>query len=142
MFVGAFATACARPQYRDTNQSPPSFDPQQNDFSCPLVSTTKIYCLSFEWQKFPTQDEMGSFLFSFFKPGTKILQDPPAQVSVTLWMPSMGHGSSPVQVEKRSTGDFLATHVYFIMPGTWEIHIQIKNETGEVLDQVIQKIQI
>lgn len=46
-----------------------------------------------------------------------------ANVQVELWMPDMGHGSSPVAVEQLDAVHFHVSQAYFIMPGTWEIRV-------------------
>ena len=47
----------------------------------------------------------------------------------------MGHGSSPVKIAPGSVaGVFSATEVFFVMPGEWEIWIQLKEGT-KVFDQ-------
>lgn len=59
------------------------------------------------------------------------------QVSVELWMPDMGHGSSPTQV-KRATdesgqvipGAFIVSNVYFIMGGKWEVRVTLTSADG------------
>ena len=43
---------------------------------------------------------------------------------VKLWMPGMG-GSFPVTLEKIADGVFLASEVFFTMPGYWDIHFQV-----------------
>ncbi len=50
-------------------------------------------------------------------------------VSVLLWMPSMGHGSAPVKLDKLGPAQFRVTNVYFIMPGDWEIRLSLKTPT-------------
>lgn len=54
-------------------------------------------------------------------------EDIPGNFKVYLWMPSMGHGSSPVKVNRISTGIYEVTDVYFIMEGDWEIRIKLDN---------------
>ncbi len=49
-----------------------------------------------------------------------------AQVSdmnVVLWMPAMGHGSSPVKTELFAVNHYKVTQAYFIMPGQWEVRL-------------------
>ena len=36
-----------------------------------------------------------------------------------------GHGSFPVTLEKIADGVFLASEVFFSMPGYWDIHFQV-----------------
>jgi len=58
-------------------------------------------------------------------------------VEVVLWMPSMGHGSAPTQVErsvdaqgKVVTGVFNVKNVHFIMGGDWEVRVTLTDASG------------
>ena len=69
-------------------------------------------------------------------------------VAAKLWMPAMGHGSSPVKVEKAKDssgnvipGIFQGTNVYFITPGDWEVRIQLK-QGSTVKEEAILAIHI
>lgn len=44
--------------------------------------------------------------------------------TLRLWMPSMGHGSAPVKIEDLGGGVFQVSHVFFIMPGDWQIQLR------------------
>lgn len=55
-------------------------------------------------------------------------------VNVDLWMPEMNHGSSPTVVESAIdskgnpiTGTFIAKSLYFVMAGTWEVRVTLKD---------------
>lgn len=63
-------------------------------------------------------------------------QDLPNTLHVYLWMPDMGHGSSPVKIKKIAQGEYEVSSAYFIMPGKWEIYFQLKNK-DDVLDEVV-----
>lgn len=43
-----------------------------------------------------------------------------------IWMPSMGHGSSPISIHEVSEGIYELSDIYFIMGGHWEFYIQLK----------------
>jgi len=62
-------------------------------------------------------------------------------VDLVLWMPAMGHGSSPVQVNKLDVGTYEALNVLFVMPGLWEMKFQITDDKG-VVDEVVVPINI
>ena len=58
-------------------------------------------------------------------------------VDVVLWMPSMGHGSAPTQVERAVdangnllTGVFNVRNVFFIMGGDWEVRVTLTDANG------------
>jgi hypothetical protein len=56
-------------------------------------------------------------------------EKPDFNFSIDLIMPSMGHGTSPVQVVADSETQFTIKQVYFIMHGLWEVRIKTGNET-------------
>jgi hypothetical protein len=59
------------------------------------------------------------------------------KIEVVLWMPSMGHGSAPTQVERvvdaQGTvipGTFKVKNIYFIMGGDWEVQVTLTDADG------------
>ena len=54
-----------------------------------------------------------------------------------LWMPSMGHGSSPTSVEKVSKGVYRVISVYFLMTGAWELRIKVTTGSNAPETQVL-----
>ncbi|CAN5708433.1 hypothetical protein BH10BDE1_BH10BDE1_03020 [soil metagenome] len=113
-------TACAKPQ---------SATPVGNgglekagSGSCAAQFAQSKSCVGFSWEKLPTETEFGSFIFTFTNEAG-LLADL-ANPKIVLWMPSMGHGSSPVTIERISTGLYRATKVFFTMKGEWEIRFQ------------------
>jgi YtkA-like len=54
-----------------------------------------------------------------------------SDLTVALFMPEHGHGSSPTKVEKvTGSSSFKVSKMYFTMPGKWEVRVTIKNEDG------------
>lgn len=58
-------------------------------------------------------------------------------IEVVLWMPDMGHGSAPTQVERAVDangnilpGVFNVRNVYFIMGGKWEVRVTLTDAQG------------
>lgn len=47
-----------------------------------------------------------------------------SSLTVKLWMPEMGHGSSPVTVTQFGVNKYRVTEAYFIMPGQWEVQVK------------------
>lgn len=95
--------------------------------------TTTGHSLELVWLSPINSTEAGHFLLI-----TKInakASDLPANFSLFLWMPSMGHGSSPVTIKKMATGVYDVTDVYFIMDGDWQMRIQLKNDSS-VLEEI------
>lgn len=87
-------------------------------------------CASFTWKKHQQGKEYGEMIVKVWRPnaadGSMILQDVPGDVAVELFMPDMGHGSSPVTVQRQDVGTFLATRVYFTMGGDWIVKVEVK----------------
>jgi hypothetical protein len=97
---------------------------------CSVRFKNSKLCISYAWEKVPTETEEGSFIFKTYRPNlvdqSPVLVALPETPNVVLWMTSMGHGSSPVTVETVDTGTYRANHVFFVMPGNWEIRFQQK----------------
>lgn len=151
LIISLSLAGCARPNYKDpAKPEAQSQKPQDPDSPsappapvCELFLNQKRLCVSFNWLTQPDTQNFGSFEFKFFAQETPDTSVSPTGgvVSVLLWMPSMGHGSSPVTLEKIKDGEYKATQVFFIMPGSWEIHIQIKNDKT-VVDEVVKKFNL
>ncbi|MFZ3230359.1 MAG: FixH family protein [Pseudobdellovibrio sp.] len=137
-------TGCAKPNYQDlpiTKEIGAHSDNQQ-------FKTTKLYFpnqkidVDLTWSELPAEGKANEFTLKFYLSENADLPIALSQsVAVSLWMPSMGHGSSPVKIEKIADGLYKVTRIYFIMPGDWEIHLQLKENTN-VIEQVIQNIRI
>ncbi len=132
--------SCAKANYRDQNSGENEY--KSNEGLCEVRLPKSEVCVDLVWEKLPTQEDFGSFRLKFYEAAAPtVLVNPSITPSVILWMPSMGHGSSPVKIEKVKQGEFLVTEVYFVMSGEWEIRIQQKNGK-EVIEQVALPITI
>jgi hypothetical protein len=130
--------SCSQPHYVSDNIS----YRQRISVGCKLFFKKENLCLKTKWETFPTEEAMGTMLLSFSSPENPQLPlSPINDPSITLWMPSMGHGSSPVTVRPREEGIYEAQDIFFIMPGEWNIKFQLK-EGNEVIEEVIQNIII
>ena len=110
--------------------------------TCGLYFSKENICLKTRWVTKPSESTLGEMELSFSDPddNTRLL-DPRNDVAIVLWMPSMGHGSTPVTITRTDVGRFTASEIFFIMPGPWEIRYQLKD--GEsIVEQSIQKITI
>lgn len=137
MTLMAATVACAHPNYQD--EVPPQ---DHKPASTCALSYADGLCVDIAWEVQPTDEAPGAFLLKFYSANApEIALDPQAKVAVVLWMPSMGHGSSPVTVTPVSAGVYRATNVYFVMPGAWEIRIKLKNDKNETAE-VVQAINI
>ena len=132
---------CAKPNYQVT---PMQQGPQAvGDEGFRLFSNYLGLHVKIVFEKGPNSGEENLFtiLFHTSTDATPVAVN--EAISVVLWMPSMGHGSSPVKVQKVADGVYRASQVYFIMPGDWEIRLQIKNqETSNVVEQITHKLDI
>lgn len=136
LILSVFLGACAQPNY--SSDSTLAGGGQGSLNSCSLRLPQSGHCLAWQWEKKPTNEATGSFVLIT---SSGVLQDPPGRLEIVLWMPSMGHGSTPVTVTRLSQGVYRADEVFFIMPGEWEIRFQWKD--GEVIrEEAIQKITI
>ena len=126
-----------------TNSSHSGTSSETPKFSCDFEFSSEKLCAQLNWIKKPSSEEPGEFKLSFWKKdqnpnASVIFQNPEApQVFVKLWMPDMGHGSSPVTVTQASDGHgapvdgvFSAKGVFFIMTGKWEIQVQLRSSEG------------
>jgi hypothetical protein len=135
-------TACADPKYAPQT---PSAAPSSVPWTTCYGKFSSGECVFYEWEKFPTGDDFGTFLFKVGRPnladGTPIVTDLDVIPSVLLFMPAMGHGSSPVTVERLDVGTYRASQVFFSMKGLWEIHFQLK-DGNKIKDQVVVPITL
>lgn len=154
MTASLFLAGCLdSPIFNHADAAPSGFNPQLNgNSSCPLEFKKQDFCASLTWTKLPTDEEKGEFTLRFWNKSTGTENGPyvtPVQsVFVKLWMPSMGHGSSPVTVKPAVDqnrvaipGVFEASEVYFVMPGEWEIWMQLRLDRV-VIDQAKVDVQI
>ena len=130
--------ACAKPRYVDGLET--TLNPASGE--CTVVFLSEALCLKAQWVQFPSESTFGEMKLTFTDPqDTSRKLDPKASFAIVLWMPSMGHGSSPVTIERVDVGEFKASDVFFIMPGPWDIRYQLKSG-ADVLEEQIQKITI
>ena len=55
-------------------------------------------------------------------------------IDVVPWMPAMGHGSSTVPVVSAlGNGGYLVSEVVLVMPGTWELRMQLSGSVQDTL---------
>lgn len=132
--------ACAQPNYQDTSAAGGVVNQAA---ACDLKLAVSGLCVELQWEVLPTEQDTGSFFLKFYHENAPDVAVVPAvgTVAVQLWMPSMGHGSSPTKIEKLPTDIYRVYDVFFVMPGEWDIRIQLKDGKN-VLDQVIQKFTI
>lgn len=142
-FVGLLSiSACAKPNYLNVSGTAEQDAQSAGSRTCVLSLPIQGLCVDLVWETKPTESTMGSFFISFYTKDNSInLIEPNYAVAVILWMPSMGHGSSPVQMQKIENGHYRVSNVFFVMPGDWDIRIQLKDGKN-VVEEVIQPISI
>jgi hypothetical protein len=134
-FLCAFCLAgCARPEYL-SNDSHLTADAEKTQTSTAATLNKSGLHLSLKWKEMQKDDDsMGAFWLQIWRPNladqSPVPVDTADEVQVHLLMPSMGHGSSPVHVQRIDVGTYLVEDVYFSMPGDWAIQVQLKNATG------------
>ncbi len=84
---------------------------------------------SITWTTPPGLDEMGAFEIELTTP-LKTNQT----LNAYIWMPDMGHGSSPFEKVQVSSTQYNFSEIAFIMPGLWVLHIEIL-EDNQVVDE-------
>lgn len=128
--------ACAQPRYENSLSSLAGTGQGQKGETC-AAKFSASSCVSITWEKTPTEEDFGSFLFKTYRSnvgdGSPVAQDL-GRMNVVLWMPAMNHGSSPVSVERLDVGTFRASNVFFSMRGPWEIQVQVR-ESDALKDQ-------
>ena len=141
-----FLTACNSPLLSHVEADEIIRNPiSQKPSDCPLLFAKQGLCASWTWAKAPNDEDFAQAQVRFWKVDEATSSgpyvDPSLTVSAKLWMPSMGHGSSPVTVQRHLDasgaalpGIFDVSKVYFSMPGPWEVWLQLKQD-GKVVEQ-------
>ncbi|MGZ3723868.1 MAG: FixH family protein [Bdellovibrionales bacterium] len=144
LLIPIFVLGCAKPNYASSSGATVGGGFEGKPLTCQAHFALQN-CVAIAWEKMPTETAVGSFLFKVFRPnladGTPVVEDLAGDMTITLWMPGMGHGSSPVKVQRLDVGTYRATEVFFTMKGEWEIRFQLK-ERDEVKDQAILPITL
>jgi hypothetical protein len=86
---------------------------------------------SLTWKTSPSLEELGVFEIELKTP-----LDTTQTLNAFIWMPEMGHGSSPIEISKTSSLNYIFSEVAFIMPGLWVLHIELLEN-----NQVVEKWQ-
>lgn len=134
VLLTAFLASCAQPDYMTSEKIYPEKTEKPTE-TCAYVFQSSQTCLSVEWKASPSSTEPGEL-------SVTLTPAPSLSLSALLWMPSMGHGSAPVQVTQLDAGIYKITKMYFIMPGDWDVRLFLKNEKNEVVDQVFIQLVV
>lgn len=132
LFVSVLSVwGCAEPKYLNSNSG--DKNGAGSKIECAARFKKSGLCLTWNWETKPATRAKGSLTF-------KVEADLPSLPEVILWMPSMGHGSTPTTVSAIDVGIYRVDEVFFVMPGEWEIRFQIKNGRA-VADEAIVRIR-
>lgn len=80
-----------------------------------------------KWNVPPSLSELSSLDLNLNKP-----LDEEITIHAYLWMPDMGHGSSPIEIQKLNSTTYSLTELAFIMPGFWVLHIELKENNRTI----------
>lgn len=93
------------------------------------ITLIKNNSITFNWIIPPSLTELSAFEITF---ESALTED--QSVKAYLWMPDMGHGSSPIEILKINELNYYFSELAFIMPGLWVLHIEIL-QNNQVVDQ-------
>lgn len=126
--------SCAQPKYVEEPKPLDQRDSYEKPGTCSIAFKSSGICLSYVWESQPNTSDYSQLVFKIFRlsqyDSTPIEIDSPSIPQVVLWMPSMGHGSTPTEVERLDVGTYRAKNIFFIMPGEWDIHFRFTNDVG------------
>jgi hypothetical protein len=95
------------------------------------------------WKQGPQTGAESVLEFHIVNPKTSEAVELQGELQVDLWMPDMGHGSSPVEIEKSTTtpGVYTIKKMYFIMNGAWQVRLHIV-QGGQVVDETVANVTL
>jgi hypothetical protein len=145
--LGVFALiGCAHPNFQDSPV--PAGPPEQKaEGSCQILFPHSSLCGRILWKTGLTEKTGSIFEFMTWNPQSADSKGPFADVPdmtwrISIFMPDMGHGSSPVRLEQISSGHYQVSKLYFFMPGRWEIRFQLENRSSQVIDQFALPVDV
>ncbi|MEQ1664122.1 MAG: hypothetical protein ABL927_01950 [Bdellovibrionales bacterium] len=90
-----------------------------------------------KWMQGPQSGEESILQLVWMNPAIHAPMAAPGEFKVVLWMPSMGHGSSPTKIEQSldqkgqpKLGAYEISNIYFIMRGEWDVNVSLKLADG------------
>lgn len=108
--------------------------------SCDMYFKSEKLCLEQKWDIMPSKTTVGKMTLTFKDDQGRSIS-PVKNPFVLLWMPTMGHGSTPVTITLIEDGVYSVTNVKFIMGGPWDIRYQLK-DGQTVVEEIVQQISI
>lgn len=141
------SVSCAKPNYQDDPQARPK--PPTGPVVGKIARSGELSFPSenlygdVAWDSRPTTRTEGVLILGFWSADDVAgpWRSPENELSIYLWMPKMGHGSAPAKIERLEDGSIRVSHLYFFMPGQWEIHIQLKRG-GETVESKVLDFEL
>ena len=129
--------SCANPEYAQKNK----IESLQAD--CDVYFEKLTACGKLTWSGTSVSTPGTQFQMNIveFSDSSQIEKLAGASLKVILWMPSMGHGSSPTSVNKISDTSFDVSNVHFIMGGYWEIRFELY-QGSTLIDKTMLALEI
>lgn len=87
----------------------------------------KNLCANISYNGYPVTGEAFEFVVDLAGDTASV-----TGIKAELWMPSMGHGSAPVRIERLSANQFLVTEAYFVMDGDWVVNVEVLTTAGSL----------
>lgn len=105
---------------------------QAEGFKSPTYCHTELknLCASISYEAKPVMGEAFEFVVDLTASDSDLAKV--SGIKAELWMPSMGHGSAPVRVERIGANQFLVTEAYFVMDGAWDVNVEVMTSSGSL----------
>ena len=94
-------------------------------------------CAQIHWLIGPSVDIENQIELQFYNEELTSTIEPSEKIKVSLFMPDMGHGSSPTSLTRKldqngipEIGYFKVSKIHFMMDGDWELRISLKSSNG------------
>ncbi len=129
---------CAKPNSKPDSQKTSNLNSSENAGCKISLRKDPNICLNWYWDTLAKPEEEFGSLKVFFV-DTNVFTKLIKLESLVLWMPSMGHGSSPTEVTNLGDGFFKVTNIWFIMKQDWELRFTVQLDDGtreEVSDYI------
>lgn len=97
---------------------------ERSQQSC--LALTEEVCAELSWKVGPSTKVENKALLLFKNIRTKEIVSVTSGLQAYLWMPGMGHGSSPIRIDYLDEGVVMLSTIHFIMPGEWELRLQLQ----------------
>jgi len=105
---------------------------QAHEFHTPNYCSTEIknFCAHIGYSSQPEVNKAFEFVVDLVASPDALNQVKSAEVK--LWMPEMGHGSSPVKIQRLDLKHFQVSDAFFVMEGAWLVKVDVKTASGTV----------